>query len=94
KFSPDGGRVEIRVSRAGGQATIDVIDEGPGIPPAERGLVFEPFYRGEAARGVAGAGLGLALSLQFARAHRGDLVLLDSPAGAHFRVTLPLSGGR
>jgi len=90
KFSPDGGRIEISVRRDGGQALIDVVDEGPGIPAGERERIFEPFYRGEAARGVAGAGLGLALSQQFARAHRGELALLASPAGAHFRVTLPL----
>ncbi|MGE5466804.1 MAG: sensor histidine kinase [Ignavibacteria bacterium] len=90
KFSPDGGRVRVSVARAEGHAAIDVIDEGPGVPATERARIFEPFFRGEAARGVAGAGLGLALSQQFARAHRGDLALLASEAGAHFRVTLPL----
>jgi two-component system sensor histidine kinase GlrK len=90
KFSPDGGRVDVSISRDDALAAIDVIDEGPGIPAAEREHIFEPFYRGEAGRGTAGAGLGLALSQQFARAHRGDVVLLTSAAGAHFRVTLPL----
>jgi two-component system sensor histidine kinase GlrK len=90
KFSPDGGRVDVSLSRDGAHAAIDVVDEGPGVPAAERHRIFEPFYRGEAARGVAGAGLGLALSQQFARAHRGELTLLASQAGAHFRVILPL----
>jgi two-component system sensor histidine kinase GlrK len=90
KFSPDGGRIDVSIRRDEGLAAIDVIDEGPGIPATERDHIFEPFYRGEAARGVAGAGLGLALSQQFARAHRGELTLLASQAGAHFRVTLPL----
>jgi two-component system sensor histidine kinase GlrK len=90
KFSPDGGRIDVSVSRDQDHAAIDVVDEGPGIPAAERGRIFEPFYRGAAARGVAGAGLGLALAQQFARAHRGELILIESPAGAHFRVRLPL----
>ncbi|HEX8987479.1 MAG TPA: HAMP domain-containing sensor histidine kinase [Rhodocyclaceae bacterium] len=93
KFSPDGGRVDVSVSRDDGHAAIDVVDQGPGIPAAEREQVFEPFYRGAAARGVAGAGLGLALSRQFARAHRGELTLVASTAGAHFRVRLPLPNG-
>jgi two-component system sensor histidine kinase GlrK len=90
KFSPDGGRIDVSVHRDEAQVAIDVVDDGPGIPAAERGHIFEPFYRGEAARGAAGVGLGLALSQQFARAHRGELTLLPSEKGAHFRVTLPL----
>lgn len=93
KFSPDGGKVDVSISRDDTHAVIDVVDDGPGIPPAERSHIFEPFYRGEAGRNVAGAGLGLALSQQFARAHHGDVTLLASPAGAHFRVTLPLPPG-
>lgn len=90
KFSPDGGTINISVHRDAAQAVIDVADSGPGIPPAERARIFEPFYRGQAGRGVAGVGLGLAISQRFARAHHGDVVLVDAPAGAHFRVHLPV----
>lgn len=94
KFSADGGRIDVSIAQAeDGVAAIDVVDDGPGIPPAERERIFDPFYRGEGARGVAGAGLGLALSKQFAHAHRGELRLVASETGAHFRVTLPLQGG-
>lgn len=90
KFSPEGGRIEVAVSRNDELAVVDIADQGPGIPPADRARIFEPFYRGQAARGVAGVGLGLAISHQFALAHRGSLDLIETTAGAHFRVSLPL----
>ncbi|MDD5247584.1 MAG: HAMP domain-containing sensor histidine kinase [Rhodocyclaceae bacterium] len=90
KFTPDDGHIAVSVSGHDGQAALDVVDDGPGIPAADRDRIFEPFYRGQATRGEAGVGLGLAISHQFARAHRGDLTLLEAPAGAHFRLTLPL----
>jgi two-component system sensor histidine kinase GlrK len=90
KFCPEGGHIEVSVSGNDAQAAIDIVDDGPGIPAADRDKIFEPFYRGKATRGEPGVGLGLAISHQFARAHHGDLTLLESPAGAHFRVTLPL----
>jgi len=91
KFSPDGGTVRVTLTREGGQAVLDVVDEGPGIRPEERERVFEPFFRGAAGKGVSGAGLGLAIAQEFALAHRGSLQVVEREQGGHFRVQLPLA---
>lgn len=94
KYSPEGGEIELSLAREGDKAVLDVKDQGPGIPEAERGHVFEPFYRSSNAKaqGVAGVGLGLAIAREFVAAHRGTLELVDASVGAHFRLALPLSG--
>ena len=92
KFSPEGGLVSITLARQGQQAVLDVMDEGPGIPADDRVRIFEPFFRGAAAKGVAGAGLGLAIAHEFVLAHRGSLEFVTADQGGHFRLQLPLSG--
>lgn len=59
KFGPAGGTVTVRLENAAGVPLVTVADEGDGVPPAERALVTQRFYRGR--RDGAGAGLGLAL---------------------------------
>jgi two-component system, NtrC family, sensor histidine kinase GlrK len=90
KFSPENGKIQILLSRQQKQAILDVLDEGPGVPEADRNKIFEPFYRGPGTKTVAGVGLGLAIAHEFAAAHEGSLDLLPSPVGAHFRAALPL----
>lgn len=90
KFSPEGSHIQVSATHQDDQAIVDIVDGGPGIPADDRDKVFEPFYRGKAARGITGVGLGLAIAHQLTRAHRGDLELLDTSSGTHFRVTLPL----
>jgi signal transduction histidine kinase len=72
---------------------IDVRDDGPGIPDAEKLLVLEPFYRGDHARSLNGQdsfGLGLSISRVIAEAHSGSLSLHDAePTGLIARLTLP-----
>jgi PAS domain S-box-containing protein len=92
KFTPDGGAVEVRVSRVGGACAVDVHDSGPGIPEDERGRLFERFFRSRdaVARAIPGTGLGLAVSRRIAEAHGGSLGLADADAGgATFRLLLP-----
>jgi signal transduction histidine kinase len=62
---------------------IVVDDEGPGIPAAEIGKVFEPFYRVEQSRSreTGGTGLGLAIAQSIAQAHEGQLTLSNRPEG-------------
>lgn len=92
KFSPDQGSIRVLLSREEKNAVLEVIDGGPGIPDADRGRIFEPFYRSPDTKGIAGIGLGLAIAHEFAVAHRGSLDALASEAGAHLRARLPLAG--
>ena len=90
KFSPDGACVKVKLRRNARQAALDVYDQGPGIKEEDSKHIFEPFFRSSASREVAGVGLGLAIAREFVLAHRGELKLAPSAAGAHFRVVLPL----
>jgi two-component system sensor histidine kinase BaeS len=67
-----------------------VSDSGPGIPDAELPHVFERFWRGEQARGVAGSGIGLAVVAELVEAHGGGVDVSSRPGeGATFTVRLP-----
>ncbi|MBV9248685.1 MAG: ATP-binding protein, partial [Acetobacteraceae bacterium] len=77
---------------AGAMVTITIEDDGPGIPLGELDRVFEPFHRGEPSRNreTGGVGLGLPIARNIVRAHGGDVVLENKPAGGlRCRVTLP-----
>jgi two-component system, OmpR family, sensor kinase len=83
-----GGTARIRLARADGVVIVDVEDDGPGVPADQRESVFEPFVRLNE-EGTRGAGLGLAAARSIARAHGGDVAILDAERGALVRVTLP-----
>jgi two-component system osmolarity sensor histidine kinase EnvZ len=87
-----GDRVVIRALRDGERLKIEVDDNGPGIPPAERENVFRPFYRLDHARQDSGnSGLGLAIARDIARSHGGDVTLAESSMGGlRAVVTVPL----
>ncbi|MDZ7592125.1 MAG: ATP-binding protein [Rubrivivax sp.] len=78
-----GGSATLRVEDTPERLTLKVLDEGPGLPPAELERVFEPFYRVEASRNRAtgGTGLGLGIVRSIARLHGGDVVLHNRPLG-------------
>ena len=78
----------IKLHSEDGAVIVDVEDDGPGIPPDQRETVFEPFVRLNEER-TRGAGLGLAAARSIARAHGGDIAILDAENGALVRVTLP-----
>lgn len=89
KYTPAGGAVTLRCGRTadGGAPFLQVEDDGPGVPAAERRRVLERFYR-VPGTGSEGNGLGLAIADEIARVHRSELVV-DSGAGGHgTRVTL------
>jgi signal transduction histidine kinase len=85
-------RIELRLQSCDGEALVDVVDDGPGIPDTEREHVFERFVRLDSSRGrpAGGAGLGLSIAREIARAHGGELSAADHEGGAHFRLRLPL----
>ena len=91
RFAPPGGHVDIDLARQGGQLTIDLRDDGPGVAPADQARIFEPFYRGERQPDDAlkGTGIGLSIVTEYIAAHGGHIDLLPADQGAHFRITLP-----
>ncbi|HEY6053308.1 MAG TPA: ATP-binding protein [Gaiellaceae bacterium] len=90
RHSPDGGRVIVRASAVNGHTRIEVIDDGPGIDPAERTRVFERFYRADAARSGGGSGLGLAIARWIVELHGGAIHAESSePHGCRMVVEIP-----
>ena len=92
KYSPAGTRVRLAVDSDEGHARITVTDEGAGISESESRRIFEKFYRGPAASGVGGTGLGLAVARELVHSH-GGVIELDSSVGrgSTFVVSLPLA---
>jgi signal transduction histidine kinase len=96
KFSPRGGKVQVVVDSADTFARVQVLDEGPGVPEAERPQLFERFYRlaSTTESGVPGTGLGLAIAKSVAEAHEGFVDIVDTPGwSTTFRIFLPLQQG-
>ena len=85
KWSPPDGR--IRISAAGG--TVEVSDDGPGIPADDLPYIFDRFYRSAKARALPGSGLGLAIVRRIADAHDGTVEAIPLRHGAKFRISLP-----
>jgi signal transduction histidine kinase len=97
RYSPPAGRVTLRARSANGRVTIEVVDEGPGIPVAERTRVFERFYRADSARSSTdgGSGLGLAIARWIIDLHGGEIrAEAGEPRGCRMVVTLPAGGQR
>ena len=91
KFTPDGGRVEIRVTREDGDVRIEVKDNGIGIAPEDQAGVFEEFRQVGRERSREGTGLGLTLTKRFVELHGGRISLESTPGkGSTFSFTLPL----
>jgi len=94
KFTPEGGRIEVRLSQEADWAIIEAQDNGPGVPADLRGAVFERFRQldGGAQRRFGGTGLGLAIVKEFTELHRGKVDLTEAPGGGALFVTkFPLS---
>jgi heavy metal sensor kinase len=94
KFSNEGGRVVVRVSRQGGTARVDVEDTGIGLTAEDATRVFERFFRADDARSSTtdGAGLGLSLVKWIAERHGGAVAVQSRLGeGTTFTVTLPVS---
>ncbi len=83
----DSPRVTIRTDIYGGLATLDVIDDGPGVSENIRSRIFEPFVTGK----LDGTGLGLALCQRLIEEMGGEIVLVPDAPETTFRLSLPLS---
>ena len=85
KYSPAGAPIEVTVR----DGEVVVADHGPGVAEEDAARIFDRFYRSAAARSKPGAGLGLAIVREAARAHGGDATVESSASGSKFRLTLP-----
>jgi signal transduction histidine kinase len=84
-------RIAVRITVEGDWARLSVTDDGHGIAPADRGRVFERFFRADAARTGHGAGLGLSIARWITDQHGGRIIAADGPAGgAGLYVDIPL----
>jgi len=93
KYGPRGGEVRVLTEQAErGTIRIHVDDDGPGIPPTERGRVWQPFYRldRDARSAAGGSGIGLAVVRELVEGHGGRVEVAEAPGGgARFTVELP-----
>ena len=105
RYSPQGGAIVVTLAREGDNLAIEVADEGPGVPEAERSRIFEPFFRGQVqpadptGQGLAGTGIGLSIVAETVAAHGGHITCMpanpasalphDAGPGARFRIELP-----
>jgi two-component system sensor histidine kinase KdpD len=90
KFSPAGSAVTVGANATGGDVVVRVEDEGPGVPPTDRELIFEPFRRGPDTLDRRGTGLGLAIARGFAEANGGGVFAeAREGGGSCFVLTLP-----
>ena len=92
KFSPSGSRVEVLATELGGFVRFAIIDQGPGIDPALRARLFQPFVQGEGplVKAERGTGLGLAISRRLVEAHGGSITVEPTEGGGStFAFTIP-----
>lgn len=96
KYTPDGGRIRLKIAQENGNAVLDVVDDGIGIPAEALPHVFKRFFRVDGSRsrdhGAGGAGLGLSIVKSICDAHGARVEVSSTPGqGSRFRVCQPLA---
>jgi len=88
RWTPDGGRIDLRLAASNGAVTVDIVDSGPGVAPADRERIFDPFISHDAD----GTGLGLPIARELAFALGGRIELQSNLGrGSQFRLVLPVA---
>ncbi len=93
KYSPDGGVIELKLYQEATGVTLNISDQGTGIPESERSRIFEKFYRigSEETRTTKGTGLGLFIVSDVVKQHKARIkVLSNEPKGSIFEIQFPL----
>ncbi len=93
RYTPEGSPITLRVFSPlkGKQVRVEILDRGPGIPPADQSLIFEKFFRGGPDKDHWGSGLGLAICQGILKAHQGTIgVQAREGGGSLFYFELPL----
>lgn len=94
KYTPNGGRIKLKIAQEDGNAVLDVADDGIGIPPEALPHVFKRFFRvdGSRSREQGGAGLGLSIVKSICDAHGARVEVSSTPGqGSRFRIRQPLA---
>lgn len=91
-YAPSGTSIELEARKGSRQLDLCVIDHGAGIPDAQKGRVFERFYRADASHSdKSHYGLGLSIAKEIVSLHNGRIELTDTPdGGCTFKIVLPM----
>jgi two-component system OmpR family sensor kinase len=91
RFAPNGGRIDVKLSREGSVALLEIKDDGPGIAPTDLTRIFEPFFRGSSPEGE-GSGIGLSIVDRIVHRLGGTIALenIEGPSRSGLRVTIGL----
>ena len=92
-YAPAGGKVTVQVKHEAGEIVLSVIDNGPGIPKAEREKVFERFHR-VMGTGQEGSGLGLAIVMEIAQLHQATIEIADEPRKKGLNIQVSFAEAR
>jgi signal transduction histidine kinase len=93
KYGPPGQTVRVAVERTASAVRVSVSDQGPGVPDADRDMIWRPFARGTRSSEQGGSGIGLTIVREVATQHGGGAwVERATGGGARFVVTLPIGG--
>ena len=92
-YTPAGGKVTVKVQREAGEIVLSVIDNGPGIPKAEREKVFERFHR-VMGTGQEGSGLGLSIVMEIAQLHQANIEIADEPRKKGLNIQVSFAEAR
>jgi signal transduction histidine kinase len=93
-YAPRATTVRVMVEETDDGARVRVRDRGPGVPAADRRLIFDPFARGMLVNGRGGSGLGLFIARRIMEAHQGSIGLRSARPGTEFCIELPLAEER
>lgn len=91
KYTADGGKIQVQISRNDTQVCVKVLDTGPGINDKDKPLVFERFYQGGQSQNETGSGLGLHIANEYIQLHGGTITIEDNvPHGCAFTFKIPI----
>lgn len=88
KFSPIGGKIEIRIKQTADSISVKISDQGGGISPETKEHIFDKFFQGDLSHSTSGNGLGLAIVKKIIDLHGGTISVLSSDKGSTFDVIL------
>ncbi len=89
KFSPVGGRIELRLAETADALEVTILDEGGGMSEETQKHIFDKFYQGELSHATAGNGLGLAIVKRIVELHSGEVSVRTTDVGSAFMIKLP-----